>query len=54
MLVLFLLLWPDKQRRAEQSGAVFYVSVIPTIVARQVAGSRAEQSLPDTNSNNTN
>ena len=34
--------------------AVFYVSVIPISVARQVAWSKAEQSCPDTNRNNTN
>ena len=43
MLVLFLLAWPDKQRGAGQSGAVFYVSVIPISVARQAAWSRAER-----------
>ena len=55
MLVLFLLVWPDKFRGAGQSraGAVFYVIVIPISVARQVPWSRAEQSCPDTNRNNT-
>ena len=32
-----------------RAGAVFYVSVIPISVARQVAWSRAEQSCPYTN-----
>ena len=37
-----------------RAGAVFYVSVIPISVARQVAWRRAKQSCPDTNRNNTN
>ena len=41
MLVLFLLVWPDKLRGAEQSMSGVYVSVIPISVARQVAWSRA-------------